>query len=430
VAADGTITTAAGNGAYNGLGDGGPATAASVPVPSGVAIHAGTLYIASGSGRIRKVAINGTITTVAGNGVYGFSGDGGQATAASLSWPHGITVDTTGNLYIADIGTYHVRKVAIDGIISTIAGNGFQSFGGDGGAATAAFLSSAEGIALDASGNLYIADTYNYRIRKMATDGTITTVGGGNFPGFSGDGGPATAAALSFPSAIAVHVSGDLYITVNNRIRKVTTDGTITTIAGNGTPGFGGDNGPATGATLAYPSGIAVDGSGNLYIADSANNRIRKIAANGTITTVAGSGTAGFGGDGGPATAAMLYRPLDIAVDGSGTLYIVDAVNRRIRRIAVDGTITTVAGNGISGSSGDGGPATAATLDYPTRVAVDGSGNLYVSDELGHRIRRVAAGGTITTIAGNGTEGFTGDGGPATAGGLSSPSGIAVRPVP
>ena len=284
-------------------------------------------------------------------------------------------------------------------------------------------------MAVDASGNLYIADTNNDRIRKVDADGTITTVAGTGMDGFSGDSGPATAAQLDFPTDIALDEAGNLYIAdvSNHRIRKVDPFGTISTVAGRGTAGFSGDSGPATSAQLYNPVGVTVAGFGNIYIADFSNHRIRKVDAFGTITTVAGTGTAGFSGDSGPATAAQLNRPRSVAADSSGNLYIVDSNNHRIRRVDADGTITTVAGTGTAGFSGDSGPATSAQLDSPTGVALDGSGNLYIADSNNHRIRKVDAGGMITTVAGTGTDGFSGDSGRATNAQLNNPIGVAVH---
>src|SRR5271157_2250007 len=417
---DGTITTVAGNGTNGFSGDGGPATSAWLYQPHGVLVDsAGNLYIADYcNNRVRKVT-GGTITTIAGNGNSGFSGDGGPATSASIFSPSGMAVDSAGNLYIADDGNRRVRKVT-GGTIATIAGNGLYRYSGDGGPSTSASLNSPNGVAVDSAGNLYIADTYNDRIRKVS-GGTITTVAGNGTNGFSGDGGPATSASLFWPYGVAVDSAGNLYIadSGNNRIRKVT-GGTITTVAGGGS-GLG-DGGPATSASLALPYGVAVDSAGNLYIADFGNNRIRKVSG-GTITTVAGNGTQGFSGDGGPATSASLFRPFGVAVDSAGNLYIGDSWNDRIRKVS-GGTITTVAGNGTAGFSGDGGPATSATLNWPAGVAVDPAGNLHIADSWNDRIRKVS-GGTITTVAGGGN-GPLGDGGPATSASLNWSYGVAV----
>ena len=339
----------------------------------------------------------GIITTVAGNGVGGYSGDGGPATAASLLVPKGVAVDAAGNLYIADTGNARIRKVAPGGTITTVAGNGVGGYSGDGGPATAASLDRPPGVALDAAGNLYIADYWNNRIRKVAPGGTITTVAGNGVGGYSGDGGPATAASLAYPAGVVVDAAGNLYIADhdNARIRKVTPGGTITTVAGNGVHGYSGDGGPATAASLSYPKGVAVDAAGNLYIADMYNYRIRKVTPAGVITTAAGNGVQGYSGDGGPATAASLNYQTGVAVDAAGNLYSAGWTDYRIRKVTPGGTISTVAGNGVQGYSGDGGPATAASLNWPYGVNVDAAGNLYIADEANHRIRKVSFTGTV-----------------------------------
>jgi sugar lactone lactonase YvrE len=407
-----------------------PAVDANI-LPFGVAVDgAGNLYTASpNANRVYKVDPSGQLTIVAGNGTPGFSGDGGPATSATLFTPKAVAVDAVGNIYIADTSNQRIRKVDSSGIITTAAGNGTYGFSGDGGPATGASLYSPSGVALDAAGNIYIADSRNHRIRKVDTSGIITTVAGNGTFGFSGDGGPATSATLSDPYGVAVDAAGNLYIVdqLNNRIRKVDTSGTIATVAGNGTPGFSGDNGPATSASLYSPSGVAVDAAGNLYIADTSNQRIRKVDTSGIITTVAGNGTGGYSGDSGPATSASLNYPYGVAVDAAGNLYIADESNQRIRKVDTSGIITTVAGNGTAGYSGDDGPAISATLYYPRGVAVDASGNLYIADLYNQRVRMVDTAGIITTIAGNCTYGFSGDGGPATSAMLAYPSGVAVN---
>jgi uncharacterized protein (TIGR03437 family) len=313
--------------------------------------------------------------------------------------------------------------------IDTVAGTGTAGFSGDGGPATSAQLDSPGGVAVDSAGTLYISDTINNRIRKVS-NGVITTLAGSGTPGygaFSGDNGPATSARLSLPADVSLDSAGNLYIsdTINNLIRMVS-NGVITTVAGRetyGTYGFGGDNGPATSAYLYAPDGIALDSAGNLYIADFGNNRIRKVS-NGVITTVAGTWTPGFSGDGGPATSAQLNLPERVAVDSAGNLYIADTINCRIREVS-NGVITTVAGSGGRGFSGDNGPATSAQLDTPGGVAVDTAGNLYIADFGNNRIRKVSN-GVIVTVAGTGTPGFSGDGGPATSAQLNLPTGVAV----
>jgi RHS repeat-associated protein len=342
-----------------------------------------------------QIPTPGLITTVAGNGTAGYSGDGGAATSAQLNYPQRVAVDSGGNIYISDSQNRRVRKVnATNGFISTVAFNGANSYSGDGGAASNASSEGAEGLAVDVSGNIYIADTYDQRIRKVSVaTGIITTIAGNGTAGFSGDGGPATSAKLDLPSAIALDSAGNLYIadTQNDRIRKVTlSTGIITTVAGsgNGSVFFSGDGGAATSASLYYPQGVALDAAGNIYISDGNNQRIRKVTiATGIITTIAGNGTQGYAGDGGPATSASFYYPQGIAVDGAGNVYIADQSNHRLRKItASTGTITTIAGNGTAGFSGDGGPATSAEL-YPYDIALDAAGNIYVPDTGNTRIR-------------------------------------------
>ena len=338
-----------------------------------------------------------TITTVAGTGDRGFSGDGGPATGASLHTPRSVAVDASGNLFIADERSNRIRRVdAATGVITTVAGNGDESFSGDGGLATSASLSAPDGVAVDASGNLFIADRGSFRIRRVdAATGIITTVAGNGDEGISGDGGPATGASLRTPWSVAVDASGNLFIASHDRFRIRRVDaatGVITTVAGNGKLGPSRDGSPATDVSLNIPSGMAVDASGNLFVAEHGSSLIRRVdAATGVITTVAGNHTFGFSGDGGPPTAAKLNRPVGVAVDASGNLFIADYGNSRIRGVnAATGIITTVAGNGDEGFSGDGGPATSASLDEPYFVAVDASGNLFIADSDNNRVRRVS----------------------------------------
>jgi hypothetical protein len=340
------------------------------------------------------------ITTIAGNGKRGFSGDGGPATSAQLNQPHGVAVDGQGNVYISDAGNYRVRKVRPGGTITTFAGDGTPGILGDGGPATAARLSHVNSVAVDRQGNVYISDHGSGRVRKVSLDGTITTIAGGGSP--RGDGGPATLARLYAPLQVAVDGPGNVYIAdyADQRVRKVSPGGTITTFAGTGKGGFSGDGGPATSAQLDEPYGVAVDGPGNVYIAEFANHRVRKVSPGGTITTFAGTGKAGFSGDGGPATSAQLNEPVGVAVDGRGNVYIADFRDHRVRRVS-GGTITTLAGTGAGsgdgGFSGDGGPASSAQLSYPFGVAVDGQGNVYITDRNNGRVRKV--GGSASAAA-------------------------------
>jgi len=555
-ASTGVITTVAGNGTQGYGGDGGPATSANLGLSTGVAVDAaGNLYIADtfNNNRIRKVtASTGVITTIAGTGSVGYSGDGGPATGATLDYPYGLAVDTAGNVYIADSENNRIRRVdASTGLINTVAGNGTikpPPYSGDGGLATNASLNTPRGVALDAAGNLYIADSLNSSVRLVnnavsvslaatlvspypyyyaittmyvglnqptavsfsippgyggllsgigfnqdfsfgvvsgcVADGTTvnaagtlcsinvtfkpsapgyrsapfvavdghgtkysfgisgqgtganfvfnggiaSTLAGNGSPSYSGDGGVGTAASLNNPGGAIFDLAGNTYIadTANQRIRKVDSTGNITTIAGNGVQGYGGDNGQALLALLSNPSDVVVDAAGNTYIADSGNQRVRVVDLNGAIKTLAGNGSIGFGGDGGPAQQASLNNPLGLAIDNLGNLYIADSGNHCIRRVS-EGYISTIAGLGTAGFSGDGGLAVSAELDSPTAITLDQSGNLFVADTANNRIRRVdAITGIITTVAGNGSTGFAGDGGNALTAMLNQPSGVAV----
>ncbi|MGP8214928.1 MAG: T9SS type A sorting domain-containing protein [Bacteroidia bacterium] len=333
------------------------------------------------------------ISTYAGNGTANYSGNGVAATSAELNNPSGVATDAAGNLYIADYENNRVRVVETSGIIVTIAGNATQGYSGDGGIATAAELNNPSGVALDASGNLYIADQGNSCVRKISTSGIITTIAGNGTQG-TGNGGAATAQELNWPTGVAVDGSGNLYIADadNNRVCKVTTSGTLSIYAGTDVAGFSGDGGAATAAELNSPNGVVVDASGDVYIADYANNRIRMVNSSGIISTVAGNGSAGYSGDGSAATAAELNHPYGLNIGSQGTLVIADELNNRIRLVKTSGTISTGVGNGTAGFSGDGGAATAAELHTPTGVAVDDSNNVFIADLSNNRIRKVIVG--------------------------------------
>ena len=345
-------------------------------------------------GRADAQVPSSTITTVAGNGSIGFSGNGGQATSAALNYPGGVAVDTAGNLFIGDYENMRVRKVTPAGVISTYAGTGLPvGFSGDGGLATAAKFNGVADLAVDAAGNLYISDDFNNRVRKVtAATGIITTVAGSTATTL-GDGGPATAAQLSGPGGLVVDASGNLYIcdSLHNRVRRVTPSGTISTIAGNGTRGYGGDGGQATSAMLNVPLGIEVDAAGNVYIGDTFNHRVRKVTPSGVITTIAGTGVAGFNGDG-PGPSAMLNSPRDMAAASDGSLYILDASNQRVRKLTA-GVLLTVVGTGTAGFGGDGGSAATAKLSSPQAMTMNAAGSLYIGDTNNQRIRKVTFGG-------------------------------------
>ncbi len=356
----------------------------------------------------------GTILTYAGNGGFGHTGDGGPAIDATLAAPEGTALDSAGNLYIADSKNNCVRKVNPSGIISTIAGNGTAGYSGDGGAATSAQLNGPFAVAVDSVGNLYIGEEWNQRVRKVNSAGIISTFAGNGIQGFSGDGGAATNAEINFPLGIAPDNDGNVFIvdSDNSRIRKVNSSGIISTVAGSGTYGYSGDGGPATSAEIGYPYGIAVDSNDNFYFADYYFQRIRKVDLAGIISTVAGNGNVGYGGDGGEATGAELNFPVGVAVDGGGNVYIADTLNNRIRIVNSEGVISTVAGDGVAGYSGDGGPATSAEIHAPQSVSVDEDGNIYLSDIENGRVRAVIytatspaatptfspAGGTFTSV--------------------------------
>jgi sugar lactone lactonase YvrE len=335
-------------------------------------------------------AAPGDIVTVAGNGAAGVSGDGGRARKAKLDAPAGLAF-RSGNLYIADFKRHRVRKVSA-GRITRVAGTGAAGFSGDGRAATRAKLNRPIGLAVDGAGGLYIGDARNHRVRRVNGPGRIATFAGTGVLGFSGEGGAARSANLSFPWELAFD-AGNLYIadSGNHRVRRVDPSGTITTVAGTGVRGYSGDGGAATAARLKRPGAVAVDGSGRLYIADFGNNRVRRVDAAGKITTVAGNGVRGFSGDGGLARRAKLDSPSGLALDGSGNLYIADSANNRVRMVSRSGRISTVAGTGKDGFSGDGGKATKARINYPIGLAFGHPGNLYIADSGNHRVRMVKA---------------------------------------
>ena len=345
---------------------------------------------------INSVCQSQIINTIAGTGTPGYYGDGGAAIVANLNQPWGIKSDGSGNIFFADYSNSRVRMINSLGIITTVAGNGTPGFSGDGVSATATELNMPIGVALDAAGNIYIGDNNNNRIRKINTSGIITTIAGTGTPGYGGDGGPATLAMINRPAGISLDAAGNLYIAdySNHRIRQVDPTGVITTIAGTGIIGATGDGGPAIAARLDDPYGVYADVSGDIYIADGHNNRVRKITS-GIITTFAGGGSSGLG-DGGPATAAQINVAIDVASDASGNIYISDGNNSRIRKVDPAGIITTFAGTGIAGFSGDGGPATIANINHPGGVAVDGSGNIYIGDWGNNRIREIS----VTPIVG------------------------------
>jgi len=426
-----TIQTVAGS---SQVGDGGPALQAAIGDAEGVAIDsAGNIFIADAyDHRVRKVTPDGNISTIAGDGSPGFRGDGGPASSSRLNTPYGIAFDRSGNLYIADLGNNRVRKVSPDGTIATIAGTDS--------------LMAPRNVALDSAGTLYISEFNGHRVWRLGADGLAVVVAGTGVAGFGGDGGPATAAQLSSPAGLAFDSAGNLYIadSGNGRIRKVA-GGAMTTVLG---PDAGGNS------PLYLPTAVAVDGAGDLYIADYGNDRIQLVTALGSVSTVpgaghdlaldpagnlfiaswshlleltpalalqtiAGDGSYSFRGDGGDAASARLNGPVAVALDSAGALYIADRNNLRIRVVNPSGVISTLAGDGSSG------PAI-TQLSFPAGVAVDDAGNVDVADQDNDRIQQVTATGTILTLAGTETPGFNGDGLPATATEVFSPSALAV----
>ncbi|MGD0299632.1 MAG: hypothetical protein ABSE86_21285 [Bryobacteraceae bacterium] len=523
ISSDGTINTVAGNGAPGILGDNGPAIQAQVD-PLSVAVDTqGNLFISTTEFYIRKVDTNGIITTIAGQGRPGYGGDNGPANLAIIGQVPAMVCDAKGDLYLADLFNGYVRMIDTAGIIHpvagsgqfgyiddfipalqavmspqglaldssgnnlyisdltlnavrvvdlttmlihSVAGNGNAGFLGDGGTPLLAELEGPAGLALDSSNDIYVADYANRRVRKIAGN-VISTIAGTS----DGDGGPATSAFLNFPQglavdsannlvvadtgnsiarrfsfggsintfgqlmgapvAVAVDTSGNFYVTDDEPlVLEISKTGATSIIAGDAQSGYSGDGGPATSAMIANPTGVAVDAAGNVYFTDDTNSRIRKVTiSSGVVTTIAGNGKPNYSGDNGPALNAGL-DPFDVAVDSQGNLYVADSLNSRVRKIALDGTITTVAGTGIAGYAGDGGPAVAAGIAFPTGVAVDGAGNLYIADHGNAVVRRVTATGLITTIAG--TPGLSmpsaGDGGPA-AGAQLDPWKVTVDPA-
>ena len=428
---DGHVSMVAGNGQQGFSGDGGPATAARLDLPSSVGVlpDGGFLIADMGNNRIREVWPDGHISTVAGNGQQGFSGDGGPARSASLSEPRAVAVLAGGGFLISDTRNNRVREVWPDGDISTVAGNGDGDASGDGGPATAAAVAP-YGLAVLPDGGFLIAERYNERVREVSTDGHISTVAGNgeNREAFHGEGGPATAATLQGPSDVSALPDGGFLIadTLNNGIRRVWPDGHISTVAGAGDINFYGDGGPAADAQVYDPSGLAAMPDGGFLIGDTGNNRTRRVWPDGHISTLAGNGETGFAGDGGAATAARLNAPHGIAIAQDGLVLIADTGNNRVRGVWPDGHISTVAGNGRRGFGGDAGPATDAALNSPQGVAVLAGGGFLIADTGNNRIRRVWPDGHISTVAGNGHHGFRGDGGQALAASLNSPMGVAA----
>ncbi len=422
---DGNIKTIAGTGALGSTGDGGPALLAALNRPSGIAVDAnGNVYFTqTGDNRIRKFAPGGSIATIAGGGqTIGSKADGGKATDAALGSLSRLAVDSAGNVYFIDSNST-IRKVTPGGILSTVAGGGQST--ADGLLPTQAKLVPA-GVAVDSAGNLYIADYQTSSIRKV-TAGVIATIAGPG-RGFAGDDGPASKAAFNFPvGAVAVDGSGNVFVADNENLRvREVSGGVVRTVAGNGLYRLAGNGGPAASATLYYPSGLRTDAAGNTYVVEETLNRVRKIATDGTISIFAGQGPFGYTGDNGPASDARLGFPTYLAIGAAGDVYVSDTVNNVIRKIDSNRIITTIAGTGSSGYTGDQGSAKQARLAEPEGLDFDGEGNLWFADSLNHAIRLIGPSGNISTIAGTGKAGFSGDNGPAAAAQLNAPRGVRV----
>ena len=454
------ITTLAGS---NPAGDGGPAKSALLEFPTAVAVDANSnVYIADQNGpEIRKVTTDGKINAfvtganaasvqvdgasnvyfIAGSAVYkvsaagnmttiaggtsGYGGDGGLATAAELASPSGLALDGSQNIYIADTYNCRVREITPDGKIQTIAGNRTCATAGDSGPASSAQLNYPQSVAVDSSGNIYVGEEYRIRMIAAGT-GIITSFAGGSGSS-TAEGVSATTAYIPLNPSLAVDRSNNLYFTdsAHARVRMISaTDGTVTTVAGTGTAGFGGDGGLATYASLNIPNGVAVDSTGKVYISDQINCRIRMVDTSGRITTVAGA--THYAGDQGQATSALLHQPQHAIQDAEGNLYISDTYNHAIRKVDTSGKITTIAGTGACGYTGDRNPAVSATLCYPQALALDSNRNLYIADGGNYVVRRIDSGGQITTYAGNGTPGDAYHGSNAAAAQFRYPFGLAV----
>lgn len=483
VTTDGTITTFAGTGASGFSGDGGPATSAQINRPYFLTFSpSGELFFSDyNNNRVRKISTDGTIMTVLGTGSSTYSADGLQATSSAHGSPNGIAFDNEGSFYVSSVDRNRVRKVLSNGLTVTFAGTGAATSTGDEGPATLATLNAPTGIGFNSYGELFVAEKNGNFIRKISTDGIISTFGGTGTSGtstvgslvnatsmkpimvkavgtdvyvaeysvgvvrrISSDGvvrhfvgappptgsldGPASSATFNKPAYMAFDAQKNLYISdmTSNRIRKLSTNGIVSTVAGNGSAAFSGDGGAATSASMNTPTGIVVDSVGNIFFGDYGNHRVRKISTDGTISTVVGTGSAGFNGDNTQASNANVYGPFGLTTSTLGELIFADWGNRRIRKIDSQGNISTIAGSGTSGFSGDEGPATAASLGQVNGIVADKHGNIFITDRSARRIRKISSDGIINSVAGNGDLTTSGDGGPATAAAIGNTTSLAV----
>jgi sugar lactone lactonase YvrE len=423
---DGIIRHVAGTGAAGSSGDGGPAIAAAVS-PRGLAVdEQGVVFVADTEHRVRRIGLDGTITTVAGTGVAGAAGDGGPATAAQLSTPVDVDVDTEGRLFIAENDTARIRVVTADGTIDTAVGSGF--FSDIDAVATETPQFGPVDARFDARGGILFPQPADHRLVRREPDGSQTAVAGNGSRTAPVAGARATETGMFGVESVVEDIDRSLIVALGrgHRVVRVLIDGTVAPIAGTGVAGFSGDGGPAVDAALNQPEHVSLDTQGRLYIAEDGNARIRRVDGSGLITTVAGTGVPGFSGDGGPATVAQLNRPFAVRVRDDGSFVIADRDNQRIREVDAAGIIRTIAGTGARAFSGDGAAATASAIADPTGLAFDLEGRVLFTDSATRRVRRIEADGTLTTVAGTGFSGFTGDGGPANLARLTTPRSLDV----